>query len=216
MTARRLDRTKGFGKIAPPMDVDGCPRPAYYEQDGILFDAHDLECVTGAAAVENKVPAKKAEPADDDLSVSTLLRDADQIPWPKFLKSAKRVLGSECPSGKAAIVEALRTAVAAYEARRGRTGVAPVAENVVDEPDVEMDAEPVVTQPPPSPAPMLSTVTTGVDLAAWARGQKDYLFSEVRNAVRKQYSAQLSERRDVVNLLVEAKVIAAHEARRDV
>ena len=55
---QRLDRSRAFGEITTPWlgDNNELPRAAAYEQDGRLFDAHDVEIVIG------KQPKKKAAP----------------------------------------------------------------------------------------------------------------------------------------------------------
>lgn len=61
----------------------------------------------------------------------------------------------------------------------------------------------------PAPAPSL-------DLAAWARGQKDYLPPELFKAIRAKYNVQLSQRRDAIDLLIKEGVVTAAEARKDI
>jgi hypothetical protein len=57
---------------------------------------------------------------------------------------------------------------------------------------------------------------TGVDLAAWARGQKDYLPPELFKAIRGKFNVQLSQRRDAIELLIKEGVVTAAEARKDI
>lgn len=199
-TEIRFDKKRPYGKIAPPMTIDGYDLPAMYEQDGRLFDAYGYECKPGASR------ARDAE-ADDDtttdgpMSVDALLRDADTMQYARLLKHAKQILGPTCPNGKQPIIAALREAKAAYEQRQA----------------TRRTARPATEAPTPAeagtPAPV---VAGGVDLAAWGRGQKDYLFGEVQKAIRATYHAQLSERRDAVQLLIDQGVITARDARQDV
>ena len=71
--------------------------------------------------------------------------------------------------------------------------------------------DPIPAAPPPS-----NGVIDGVDLAAWGRGQKEYLFAEVRKAMKKGYGTQVTERHDAVDFLIAQRVIGKGEARKDV
>jgi hypothetical protein len=55
-----------------------------------------------------------------------------------------------------------------------------------------------------------------VDLLAWARGQKEYLWGEVRKAIKAEFGRNVSERDDAVEFLIAQGKITANEARRDV
>lgn len=204
MTAR-LDKTRPMGKITPPMEVGGCDRPAMYEQDGKLFCAHGMECTPDALAPAVATePVKVEKPAEEaPMSVEALLRDGPSMPYAKLAKHAKAILGPTCPSGKQPIIDALSAAKTAFEARQAERKTAKVVEP-------EKAPEPAVAAAAPAKA------TGGVDLAAWGRGQKDYLFGEVQKALRTAYHVQLSERRAAVEFLIEQKVISAQQARRDV
>lgn len=72
---------------------------------------------------------------------------------------------------------------------------------------------PAKAQPPAVPA---KNGSAGVDLAAWARGRKDYVFGEVRKAIDARYFRSLNERREAVEFLIDQGVITAAEARKDV
>lgn len=178
---RKLDRTRAFGKISPPMEVAGYELSAHYEQDGGLFDAHDCECVMPGAAPQPE-PVPVSEPV--------------------------HVLAHETARGGDA-VEAAPPADAADPApvnpRKARAQKRALEQ-----------AQTAAPPPVPAPPPPANGIVDGVDLAAWGRGQKDYLFGEIRKAVRKGYHAQLTERRDVIDLLIAQRVIAAAEARKDV
>ena len=164
-----LNRAKSFGRISPPMEVGGCDMHACYEQDGVLFDAHDYPCVPGAK--ETIDAEAKSETAVAKIDTAT--EAVDPAPTPRQKRATQR---------------------AAAQPSKTR-----------DTPDPIRAAEP--------PA---NGIVDGIDLAAWGRGKTDYLFGEVRKAVKKAYGAQLTERRDVVDLLIAQRVIAASEARADV
>ncbi len=186
----RLDRSRPYGKIAGEMFVpDGCDRPAAYEQSGQFFDAHDRLIEPGKTA--SIVPTE-----DDDLpdNVADLLRAADTLHHNAFKKAAKVVLGASCPSGKAAIVEALKAAQAELEARSAKRAKERAA----------------------AAAPPAATAATAVDLSGWARGQKEYLWADVRRAIKLAYSRDVSERVDAVEFLIAHGALSAAEARQDV
>lgn len=197
----KLDRDRPFGKFTPPwMGEAGAEfdRPAHYEQDGRNFDQHYREIVPGqplASEVKAQDESVAAAAEEEMLSPAALLAGANTIPWAKFNKEAKRILGATCPAGKAAIVGALQTAIAGYQARQEKR--APAAAAAVA----------------PSNG---AAVKGGVDLAAWGRGQKEYIVGDLIKAFRSQHHARLSERRDMVNFLVDQKVITGAEARQDV
>lgn len=216
-----FDRSKPFGKITPAMDVDGCDNPAVYEQDGMLFDAHGMPCVPGGAAARTMVPPTPpaAMAQEPTMSVDALIAGAESMPYTRLLKHAKEILGPSCPGGgKQPIIDALVAAKAEYEARKAKKMTASAARPASEEPAPAPSADqaPLPPTPPMPIAAPSAAVKPGVDLAAWGRGQKDYLFGEVQKAVRQQYHAQLSERRDVVDLLVQQGVITSAQARQDV
>lgn len=188
----KLDRSKPFGKIAGDLFIpEGCDRPAAYEQDGMFFDAHDrlIEAGKSVSIVPNE---------DDDeqlpTNVADLLRAADTLHHNAFKKAAKAVLGPTCPAGKAAIIEALRAAQGELEARAEKRA----KERAAATPQVK------------------PTATSSVDLAGWARGQKEYLWGDVRKAIKLAFGRDVSERDDAVEFLIGQSVISAAEARQDV
>ncbi len=168
---RMLDHMRPFGKVSPPLDIDGCEMAAHYEQDGILFDAHGAPCRPEDAKAE-KVPAKKeAAPAPVEPVVAPVVAEAAVDTSPRQKRAA---------------------------ARAAANAKAPAPEAI------------------PAPPPPTNGVVDGVDLAAWGRGQREYLFNEVRKAIKKGYGAQFTERREAVDFLIEQRVIVAAQARKDV
>ena len=76
-------------------------------------------------------------------------------------------------------------------------------------------------------APRGAVPATGVDLAAWGRGERDYIFAEVQKAIDDYVLGEIYKivdarfvsvkgRRDAVRFLVAEGIIAADEARDDV
>lgn len=192
----RLDRSRPFGKIAGDIFIpDGCDRPAVYEQGGLYFDAHDRLLEPGKTA--SIVPT---DDDDDDLpevemTVAELLRQADVLHWRKLKAHAIRVLGPDCPASKAQIIEALQEVQKEFDARLAKREKAAA---------------------PRAVAPAAKKADGGVDLAAWARGQKEYLFGDIRKAIKAEYGRNVQERDDAVEFLVEQGVVYAEHARKDV
>lgn len=229
---RKLDRSKPFGKITPPWDGDGeFDRPAFYNQGDAFFDQHDREIVPGeplrqivphvpgpvTADEEPRDPldhdgdgrrggSVPAGPVDRAMTPYDLLRQADSMPWAKFRKQARAILGETCPGNKVEIKQALEEAIKGYEESQRRRAARAVT--------TEQSAPQTPTPQQPAPAPQGKA--SGIDLAAWGRGKTEYLFGEVRKAIRSQYGKVVTERHDAVDFLIEQGVITAESARKDV
>lgn len=226
----QLNKAKPFGEIHPPMIEPDFDRPAHFEQDDKFFDQHGRHIIAGTPLHEMDEPgasgasdASASAPAAADVSYSPteLIVHADTIPWSEFQRDAKRILGPTCPAGKAAIVEALKKAVTAFEEKRQRqrqrnadmgaeaaTRTAQTQQAVAnaapdaDPPDTtqggQVDLEAAL--PPaqrgattkPPPVPQAVPKKGAVDLKAWATGHADYLISDVRKAIRQGYNKQIS------------------------
>ena len=172
----RLDRKRAFGTVTPPEAIsEDDDRYAYYAQDGQYFDQHGLAIGAGDVPVAEPDEPDDAGPAVS-LTPKALLDQADALPWAQFRSEAKRILGPDCPGGKAAIVKALADAIAAYEAKVAKRAPAPKA---AYEPANGLTWGGITGQ---------HQTASGIDLAAWARGQKDYLFGEVQKGIRARHS----------------------------
>ena len=236
----KLDRSKPFGLISPPWHGDeGGPlldRPAHYDQAGHLFDAHGREIVPGQPLVEESrrvVPASEVLPplappptngetaaTEASMTPAQVLAQADSLSFAILRKEAKRILGPTCPGNKIGIKAALEAAIAAYQEKQtkrysgakgmtwaGLAGQTPAEEEAPDEP---AQPAPPAAQPPANGA---------LDLAAWGRGQREYLFAEVRKAIRAKYNRTIfgeHERREAVYFLVDQGLIRASDARKDI
>jgi hypothetical protein len=226
----KLDTTKPdtIGQITPPWQPKDFDRPAHFQQRGRFFDNHGIEIVSGQAGPgENDEPVvvekKIAEPAP--ISPIDLIAAVGSMPWPKFHKEAKRILGKDCPAGKPAIVDALKTAIEAYEARRRKRDTTHKGiswDGVTEGKETARAQAEAEALPPEEPVqkPAKTNGKVAVDLRAWGCGTKEYLSAEVIKAVREKYYKQIGVgehwRRDVVDLLLEEKVITAAQARRDI
>lgn len=187
----KLDRSKPFGKISGEIYIpDGCDRPAHYEQAGLMFDAHDWLLEPGVpVSAYTEAADDEAEDDVEALTVAEVLRGADTMSARVLKAHAKRVLGDAAPTTKATIIEALQAAQAEFDARQ---------------------AKKARERAPKAP------VAKGVDLAAWARGHKEYLWGDVRKTIKAAYGRNVNERDDAVEFLIGQGVITANEARQDV
>lgn len=202
---QKLNRVKPFGKISGETFIpDGCDRPAHYEQDGLFFDAHDRAIVAGQAVAAVDAGADDGTAIPADMTVAQLLLESELMPWRKFVRYAQHVLGPECPQAKMAIIEKLHEVQREFDARAAaRKGGRPRKAAAQD----AQSAKAAVKESAPA---------SGVDLAAWARGQREYLWGDVRKAIRATYSRSVQERHDAVEMLITEGVITADEARKDV
>lgn len=220
---QHLDRSRPFGAISPPLVEPDLDRPAFYEQDGKLFDAHDRHIEPGKPLPEDEEPPVNDSVKDTaaGMSPAVLLANAGAMPWAAFRKRAREILGDACPAGKSDIVEALKAAIQHYEARQKRRTSGPNTSGPkVAEPDQKSTGltwNNLTGQEENENLTAKPVAKAGeIDLAAWGRGQKEYIFSEVRKGIRAKFSVSVTERRDAVNLLVDEKVITAAEARKDI
>lgn len=222
----RLDKSRPFGKVSPPLDVAGCDVPAHYEQGGRLYDAHghvlmtpevrnELNRRSAMAAASPAAPIDApsapqaqtggAATAPDQSTAAFLLAVAPTMPYATLVKRARLILGNATPTGKKAIMDALANAA----------GAKPVAVPATPAAAASGPASATVEQPP-AQSNVGAPVSDGLDLTAWGRGQTNYLIGELRKAFRERYHVNLTERRDMVDLLITEKVITAEEARNDV
>lgn len=190
----KLDRSKPFGKISGDLFIpDGCDRAAAFEQSGKFFDAHDRLIEAGKAV--SIVPTEDGDiHAEVEMTVADLIRKSGSMHWRTFKAHAIKVLGPDCPTTKATIVEALENVQKEFDARLAKR--AKPAED--------------------APAPVVAGKKSTVDLAAWGRGHKEYLFGDVRKAIKAEYGRNVQERDDAVEFLVTQGVIYAEHARKDV
>ena len=240
MQLLRLNKQKPIGHVTPPWTPPGCDRPARYEQDGVLFDQNFIEVRAGVPfsadkpaapvvkppkqappkAVVGNVPpppppvdvAPAAETVSEPVAApapsvsaeiaATLLAAQAGMPWLKFRNECRKVLGVACPQTKDEIVALLEA-------------LAKVPDEV--DPDAEVDDGNGVPVTDPPPAAVAAPQKKGpVDLRAWGSGQREYIFGEIQKAIRAQFSVQVTERRDAIDLLVDKGVINAAQARKDI
>jgi hypothetical protein len=220
---RTINERLPYGYITPPHQGAGFDRPAYYSQviDGreVFFDAHAREIIpgqSGTASVPTPAPAREVE---RQYSPAELIANVGQIPWSAWEKEAKRVLGPTAPAGRDALVSALQAAINAYaEKQQKRGGRKPQAAAGPADPP-EMAAAPLSAPEPTVDAPR--PPGGGVDLAAWARGDKGhtYRMPEIRKAIRDKFSRQVSgpnERYDALLVCVDEKLITKAQMRKDI
>ena len=243
----RLDRSRPFGTISPPWsgDNDELPRPAAYEQDGRLFDAHDGEIVLG------KQPKKKAAPpppppVEDEIDEDDDERDeAEAVPQAAAPEPEEEPEPIAAPMSPRELLErADRIAFSKFvmEAKRILGPTCPKGKEAIkialQEAIAAFEARqakrggmswgsvtagkpkgPPPAPPAPAPAPAGNGRQAGVDLAAWARGRQEYIFADITKAIRTTYGRQIGgehARKDAVDFLIGERVITAAEARKDV
>jgi len=204
-----FNKSKPFGSITPPYQPPDCDRPAFFEQEGRLYDASHREIIAGKpAAVEQPAPpapapapvaapvadaaaapapAAAAPAAPKQLTAGDLIANVGSIPWAKWLKEAKRVLGKGCPAGKEAILAALAECHSAG-------GAQPKGSDEPVKPYKGPDGQPI-------------------DLKAWGESRTEYLFGEVRKAIKHSYASVVTNAHDAVDVLLREKVIEAKNAR---
>jgi hypothetical protein len=80
-------------------------------------------------------------------------------------------------------------------------------------PKVEPPVAPVAPPPVVPPVPPVAPATGEVDLAAWARGDKKYLFGRVRDLIAAKFSIDVSDERSAVDALLSEDVVQPDEVR---
>lgn len=190
-TMMRLDRSKPYGKLSGDLFIpEGCAIPAAFEQNGKFFDAHGRLIAPGVDP--------DADDSDDapvsGMTVRELIEQGEAMPTRALKAAARQVLGDQCPNGKSAIIDALRA--------------------IEKQHDERMKAE------APSPAKAAQPVSNGAlgkpELTAWAEGRKEFLFADIRKAIKAVYGRNVSERDDAVEFLVGQGLVYAERARKDV
>jgi hypothetical protein len=203
---QKLDRSRDFGVITPAyIDTDTMDRPAVTSQDGKLFDVYDNEIVSGVpgpAVVDP--PTNKDNPSPRRLPVSELIANAHTMPWAEFKRQAKAILGNTCPASKEQIITTLSKAQAEYDERKSRRIGPPLGDlsNTLEAGEEQSSAPPPVQQ--------IGTI----DLSAWGRGQKQYLFADVRKAIRTRFSRSVTTVRDAIDALIDEEIVQANVARK--
>lgn len=208
----RFDKSRPYGEVCPPFRPDGCDRVAMYDQGGNLFCAAGYQIIPGKPLKIEAPEAASAPETAAQMSVEQLLRDASSMAHAEFKKHAKAILGDTCPGGKAAILESLKKHLAVYQAKQAerQSRHKGLSWDAMTGGAESQDGEPPVAAPPVPPA-----APGTIDLAAWGRGQREYLWAEVRKAIRAKYHTGVTQRRDAVNLLIDQGLIRAAEARAD-
>jgi hypothetical protein len=239
----RIDvKRRDVGKISPPFTPDQFDRPAHYQLGDKFFDAHGYEIVPGEAFER---PAEDEAGDDDEgggIAPAALIAQANTMPWSQFKALAQEILGDGCPKNKGGIVARLQALVdgrvlkdaapvqretrplasaAAGSAKpwpatpKEKPAVAPVPSR---KPAAPQSASAPVAAAPAKPAgakPAAANGTAGIDLAAWGRGEANYLNGQLTKAAKAQFSVAFTERRDILDHLIAEGVVSADEARTD-
>ena len=183
----RLDKKRPFGTIHPPYEG------ASFSQDGHYFNSEgqELDPATGETVdpTEEDQAAEVAEvaqaPASRLTAVNELISLSASMSFIAFRVKAAVLLGIEPPATKTDTLAALKVLAASLA-------------------------------PKPKPAaPAAPAAPSGeVDLAAWGRGDADYLFGDVAKAIAEKHHRIVQNTRDAVDALIEDEVITSAEARK--
>jgi hypothetical protein len=205
---RTLDHSRPYGVIRGQPDIPGCDRVPVYDQDGAMFDANGREIVPAkplqATQEVGQAPVRQQ-------AATALLAHAGKLPAPVLKAMAGMVLGPGCPTRKPQVLAALKAAAKPPE---------PEPEEEVDEridvgeaaDEEDEHHEPINGAPAPLPAP---PEQGPVSLAAWARGQKEYGFGEVRKAIEKHLNCVVTDSAAALEVLIDKGVVPFKEARTD-
>jgi hypothetical protein len=220
---RKLDRTREFGTFkGQPFVPPNGDRVAVYEQDGRLFDVHDREIVPGVSLAAARARRQQADEATAE-AAAELLAHADKMQPALFKGMAKILLRKSTPAKKADIMAALEEIVTRHKAGASIDGddageIPPAAKA----PEVNghtaaplssiIGAKPAAKPQSAKPAPRGANV---VDLAAWARGQKEYGFHDIRTAIEARLGVSVTDAPAALEALIDKGVIAFKDARTD-
>jgi hypothetical protein len=245
----RIDvKRRDVGKVCPPYYAPNCDRPAHFEFQGKLFDAHGREIIPGVAMVEDEAPAvadaggKDSAAPSGALSAAELVRIADRLSWPDLKAKAEAILGSNTPKSKQQVLAKIKALAEGRSLKAlppvSREGVAiteppgagaipkPVkrggpkawpAQPAADQAAAQgaADAAPAAVAAAAPPAAAASAKPGEIDLAAWGRGETNYLSGQLTKAARAQFNVQLTERRDILDALIERGMVTLEGARTD-
>lgn len=206
----RLNKAKSFGTIYPPLQDPDMDRPARFEQSNRLFDQNGYEIIRGQPgptadeiAAEHE-QAKSAETSDPDtVTAGQLIALASTMPFMRFRSLARDLLGPRCPTTKDGIVKVLGEVPATTQLHKQSAG-----DPANGDPD-----DPAQTGEPPAAASVLTPTSAAINLAAWGRGQIDYRFADVRDAIRRHYNRVVTEVPDAVEALIDVGLVPPMEAR---
>lgn len=194
------------------------------------------DAVDGA---EDEAPA-----ADGKQLAAYLIENANSLPWGQFKADAQSLLGASCPKNKPGILARLQALVEGREVRvvkaDDRKNVAinqpvpapaskPAKQGAKAWPPrpKEVATAPAAASAPASneapaeaaaaakPAPAAPVQAGAIDLAAWGRGEVDYLNGQLTRAAKSQLGIQVTERRDLLEQLVAKGLVTAEGARVD-
>jgi hypothetical protein len=221
---RKLDRTRDFGTLKgePFIPANG-DRVAAYTQDDRFFDVNDKEIVPGLSLAEARVQRRQSDQRRID-AAAEVLPELDKLK-PDALKVVGKVLlgVKTCPSKTEDIIAAIRKlagskAGASLDEEAGKAPAAGKAQaNGHKSLQSMIGAKPApaakVRPTPPPPQPKKNS--TSVDLAAWARGQKEYGFHDIRQGIEGRLGVAVTDRAAALEALVDKGLVPFKEARTD-
>lgn len=208
-------------QIVPGVPLVTHPNPisqaaaAYEREHGAPAGLDQMGQAQAGRLTQSETAVEEPGDPNEPMTVGMLLELSSTMPWSGFLKQAKKVLGPECPTSKEAIVDALHKAVKKH-AERASKKPSGKAETIV----MPAETGKFASKPGQPTASAQAPAPKGkVDLAAWARGQKEYLWPDVQKAIRIEHNRMISgpeARKDAVDFIVDVGLVPVSEARRDV
>lgn len=204
---QKLDLNRGdLATIHPPLngaayeldgtyyDVQGRPMAKDANGEPIPMDTADEPAQSPSKPAGKAKAAGKGKPKADDVNppkdAAELAEwiDAGAVNYLIALKFARQFLGAKAPRPKDELIKALR-----------QHGKAPAP--VQQQPEVERKADKV------------DAVVGNIDLAAWGRGQANYLAGDIYKAIGERFGRRVMETRDAVDVLIKEGVITEDQAR---
>jgi hypothetical protein len=225
-------KRRDVGKIGGHYQPDDFDRPAHYEWGGKFFDTHGYQIVPGQPFVPEEVAGHEddgdGEAFAGALTPASLLAQADALSWPQLKAAAQAILGKDAPKSKSGILAQLKVlaegrvlkavtvkrevAVINDPAAKPANGAAAPGKGGPKAWPPKIEEKPAGAKPASAPA---VGKPGAIDLAAWGRGEVNLLNGQITKAAKDQYGLDFTERRDVLEMLVETGVVAAEEARAD-
>jgi len=229
---RRLDGKRAFGTVMPPLQMPGCDRLVAFEQSGQYFDIHQRQVVPGQPLNPDDEAAHQVDDdrahetgveessSDYTMPLSELIAQAPAMVFNRFKMLAREFLGDNIHRTRQQISTQLKELARSRRARLAAVGTPRRKRARVlhagDRSDRADEAPAPRTAPAQPSAPDKGRNGTRVDLAPWARGEKEYPFGRVAEAIKEQYAMIVTGRREALVFLIDQEVIKADDARQDV
>lgn len=192
-----LDRKRPYGRIHGTAAGPGAVNAAYEQrgEDGKtrFYNSQLLEVDPQTGVAIEEPPRRVAAQSFDRGDVRAyreLLAKADEKPFKmlEFATAAAALLGEIVPTTKAGIVDRLQARMTEIEEAQASGASGSVGG--------------------------VSQTGGTVDLAAWARAEANYIFSDVAQVIRENYAREVTTIADALDCLVELEIVAEDEVKR--